>query len=83
MHKGFRQERAKKGNRLENLDVDGENLLKWALNRWNGSGRTGFMWLRIRPITGFCEHNHEISRSHMKQGIPDQLKTVRPSRRHL
>jgi len=67
------KEKVKKRNRLENLDGDGKNYVKWTLERGNGSVRTGFARLRIRPITCPGEHNHELSRLHKTQCILDQL----------
>jgi hypothetical protein len=32
-------------------------------------GRTGFSWLRIGPMAGFCEHGNEPSGSIRKQDI--------------
>jgi hypothetical protein len=33
-------------------------------------GRTGFGWLRIgSSVSGFCEHDNELSGSIRKQGI--------------
>jgi hypothetical protein len=36
-------------------------------------GRTGFSWLRIGPVAGFCEHGSEPSGSIRKQYIFDKL----------
>jgi hypothetical protein len=32
-------------------------------------GRTGFGWLRIGPVAGFCEHSDEPSGSVRKRDI--------------
>jgi hypothetical protein len=34
-------------NRLGDLDVDGEMLLKWILETYDEMACTGFIWLRI------------------------------------
>jgi hypothetical protein len=36
-------------------------------------GQTGFNWLRIGPVVGFCEHAEEPSGSIRKQDIFDKL----------
>jgi hypothetical protein len=39
-------------------------------------GLTGFGWLRIEPVEGFCEHGNEPSASLRKQDI-DRLSNNR------
>jgi hypothetical protein len=36
-------------------------------------GRTGFGWLRISAVVGFCEHGNESSGSVKNAGIFDKL----------
>jgi hypothetical protein len=38
---------------LEGLGVDGRTTLKWILRNWDGSVRTGFIWLRIGTRGGY------------------------------
>jgi hypothetical protein len=39
-----------------------EDNTKMEINiRW--SGMTGFIWLRIKPVEGSCEHSNELSGS--------------------
>jgi hypothetical protein len=55
-------------NHWEDLDVGGRITLSWTLGRYVSMGRTGFGWLRIGPMAGFCEHGNEPSGSIKKAG---------------
>jgi hypothetical protein len=36
---------------------------KWILGKQGGKAWTGFIWLRIGPVAGSCEHGNETSGS--------------------
>jgi hypothetical protein len=40
--------------------VDGRIILKRILKKYGLEVWVGFMWLRIRPVVGFCEDSNEI-----------------------
>jgi hypothetical protein len=52
----------------EDPGVIGRITLRWTLGRWGSMGRTGFDWLRIGSVAGFCEHGNEPSGSIEKSG---------------
>jgi hypothetical protein len=54
---------AKRRNLLGHLDEDGRIILKWILRKLGVRVWSGFVWLRIRFIGGFCEHGNETSGS--------------------
>jgi hypothetical protein len=52
----------------DDLGLDGKITLSWTLGRWGPMGRTGFDWLRIGSMAGFCEHGNEPSGSIKEEG---------------
>jgi hypothetical protein len=55
MHTGFWWVHQKEGNHLEDLDVVGRIILKWALKKQNGIVRTEFLsW--YGPVACCCQH---------------------------
>jgi hypothetical protein len=53
--RGILQER----DHLEDVDIDGRVIFKWAPQKWIGKARTVLAWLRIGTSAGFCEHGNE------------------------
>jgi hypothetical protein len=41
---------------MEDAEVDVMIILRWILD-WEGVGR--FIWLRLGPLAGSCEHGNE------------------------
>jgi hypothetical protein len=48
-----------KGEHSEDLDIDSRIILKWTLGTSFVRAWTGFMWLRMGPAAGSCEHGNE------------------------
>lgn len=48
---------------IVDIGVEKRIVLKWILERWNKRVSTGFMWMRIGKLEGFCEHGNEYAGS--------------------
>ena len=57
--RGFGSGNLSERDHLQDLSVNGNIILKWIFNKWDGSH--GLIWLRIR--TGACECGNEPSAS--------------------
>jgi hypothetical protein len=62
-HRGFWLGGPKGRDHWEDLGVGARITLRWTLGRQESMGRTGFSWLRIGSLTGFCEHGNGPSDS--------------------
>jgi len=47
----------------EDIGVDGRIISEWTLEKQSGKVITGFIWLRMGPVMGSCEHGNEHSGS--------------------
>jgi len=63
MHRMFWLEYLKGRDHSENLGVDGKVILGWILRKYGRKVWTGFIWFRIGPVVGCCEHGNEPSGS--------------------
>jgi hypothetical protein len=53
----------------EDLGIGGRITLKSTLGRYGSMERTGFGWLRVVLVAGFCEHGNEPSSTIRKKDI--------------
>jgi hypothetical protein len=56
-------ESQKERDHWEDQDVGGWTILKWILERQDGMEWIGWIWLRMGPVVGSCEHGIEPSGS--------------------
>jgi len=61
MHPDFAWGNVMEMDHMDDLGVDGRIMFKWALNKWDEEARTGFIWLGMGQVAGFCEHGNEHS----------------------
>lgn len=63
MHPGFAWGNVMEIDHTDDVGVDGRILFKWALKKWDEEVRTGFIWLGMGQVAGWCEHGNEHSGS--------------------
>jgi hypothetical protein len=63
IHTKFWAENLNGRDYLEDLGMDGREILKWILKKCDVRVGTGFIWLRMWTVTCFCEHCNELSDS--------------------
>jgi hypothetical protein len=56
-------ESLKERDNSEDLGVDRRMILEWTLEKQVGKVWIGFLWLRMGPVAGSCEHGNEPSGS--------------------
>lgn len=58
MHPTFWLEYLKERDNFRDRDIDVRIIFKLILNKQVMRALTIFIWLRIRPATGYCEHDN-------------------------